>query len=217
MGRLRIPSPKRRPVLVGVAGGSGSGKTRLVERLVAALPPDAVLSVSFDAYYRDRALDPPAERELGNFDRPEALDVGRFVAHLRDFRAGRRVDVPVYSFERHTVVGSRTTDPRPWIVLDGILLLAVPEIRALLDVALYLDVPESVRLRRRLRRDQRDRGRSPESIRRQWTESVLPAHRVLVEPSRTFADLVLGGVGEVNLADVWNQIIRFVGDGPFGG
>ena len=179
--------------VVGLAGGTCSGKTLLAHRLRDRLGTDRVAILPFDAYYRDQSHRTPVERSLVNYDHPDALDVEAFLADLEDLTAGRPIGIPVYDFTTHT----RTTDvqilePRPVVLTEGILLLMFPEVRAMLHAAIFLDVPSEVRLARRVDRDGRERGRDPGDVRRQFGETVEPMHRRFVEPSGTHADPVLG-------------------------
>ena len=179
--------------VVGLAGGTCSGKTLLAHRLRDRLGTDRVAILPFDAYYRDQSHRTPVERSLVNYDHPDALDVEAFLADLEDLTAGRPIGIPVYDFTTHT----RTTDvqilePRPVVLTEGILLLMFPEVRAMLHAAIFLDVPSEVRLARRVDRDGRERGRDPGDVRRQFGATVEPMYRRFVEPSGTHADPVLG-------------------------
>jgi uridine kinase len=182
----------RRPVCVALAGGSGAGKSALAAVLVEALGPDRVQRIAQDAYYRDLAglrFDELAGR---NFDHPDALETELLVVHLRELRAGRPVDVPVYDFARHRrAPETRRAEPRALVVVEGILALADPALRACFDLGVFVDAPEALRFERRLARDVAERGRSPESVRAQFEASVRPMHDAFVEPSRAQADWVV--------------------------
>ncbi len=177
--------------LVGVCGGSGSGKTTLAHRLVDALGPGQAICLSFDSYYRDLADLSAEERAMVNFDHPDSLDVTMLVDHLRQLRDGREIAVPHYDFVNNT----RSADidlvaPHRFVIVEGILLFAFPEIRAELDVLVFRQCDEATRAQRRLRRDVSERGRSPESVRRQWATDVQPMHELHVEPYARHADVV---------------------------
>lgn len=187
-----------RSTVVGVVGGSGAGKTTLVRGLVDRLGSDASV-LWFDEYYHDLVHLSPADRAVVNFDHPDSLDVDLLVAHLGDLLAGRSAEVPVYDFSTHTRAGrTRRVEPGPVVVVDGILVLAFPAIRRCLDVSVFVDAPAEVRLSRRLDRDVRERGRTPESVRAQFAATVAPMHEAFVSPCSKFADLVLDGQGDLS-------------------
>ena len=192
-----------RPVLIGVAGGSGSGKTTVVRRIIEALGgADDVAVIHHDAYYRDASALPPEERALINYDHPDSLETELLIRHLETLLGGEPVDVPVYDFTHH-VRTDRTerVEPRPVVILDGILILWDPRLRELMDVRLFVDADADVRLARRLKRDVQDRGRSPQSVLDQYMETVRPMHLEFVEPSKRYADVILprGGHNKVGV------------------
>jgi uridine kinase len=188
----------RSPVCVALAGGSGAGKSSLAAVLVDALGPERVLRIAQDAYYRDHAGLPFDELEARNFDHPEALETELLVAHLLELRAGRAVDVPVYDFARHRrSAATWRAEPRALVVVDGILALADPALRACFDLRVFVDAPEALRFERRLARDVAERGRSPDSVRAQFEASVRPMHDAFVEPSRAHADWVVANADEL--------------------
>jgi len=183
--------------VIGVVGGSGAGKTTLVWSLTDRLGAD-VSVLWFDEYYHDLVHLTPDERALVNYDHPDSLDVDLLVSHLDGLLAGRPAEVPVYDFTTHTRTGTtRRVDPRPVIVVDGILVLAFPVIRERLDVSVFVEAPAEVRLARRLDRDVRERGRTPESVRTQFAATVAPMHDAFVSPCRDLADLTLDGQGDL--------------------
>lgn len=196
-------SAAERPVIVGVAGGSGSGKTTVVRGLIRGLGgADHVGVIHHDAYYRDAAHLPAEERKRINYDHPDALETELLIEHLEALVSGRGVDVPVYDFANH-VRTDRTerVEPRPVVILDGILILWDPRLRALMDVKLFVDADADVRLGRRLQRDMDERGRSPESVLTQYMETVRPMHLEFVEPSKRYADVIIprGGHNQVGV------------------
>ncbi len=200
----------RPPYLVGIAGGSGSGKTALSAAIVEALRPTTASRLPLDAYYRDRGAVPPAERAGLNFDVPDALDLDRFVHDLTSLRRGRSIRPPRYCFLTHRRLGHDEVVPAAEVVVvDGILLLHDPSVRTLLDLRLYLDVPAKLRLARRIARDTRERGRTEESVIVQCRTSTWPAHDEYVEPSKAWADVVLVNAGRLEpVAEVAATLIR---------
>jgi len=199
-----------RSTVLGIAGGSGAGKTTLVEGLVARLG-DRVAVLWFDEYYHDLVDLDPADRAAVNFDHPDSLDGDLLIEHLEGLLAGRPVDVPVYDFSTHTRTGTtRRVEPRPVVVVDGILVLAVAQVRERLDLAVFVDAPEEVRLGRRMERDVRERGRNPDSVRTQFAATVAPMHEAFVAPSVEHADLHLDGTGDRvgNVATVVDALDR---------
>jgi uridine kinase len=191
------------PFVVGVAGGTGSGKTTLAHAVVAALPLGAATLIAHDWYYHDRRHLSPEERQLINFDEPAALEGNLLVQHLGELRAGHAVDCPQYDFVTHTrLPQSRRVEPCPVIVIEGILVLSVPELRAALDLKVFVDTDDDLRLLRRIRRDLDERGRDLSSVEAQYLGSVRPMHVQHVEPARTFADVIIphGGHNRAGLA-----------------
>ena len=190
-----------RPVIIGVAGGSGSGKTTVVREIVRALGPDRVTLIQHDSYYLDRSGMTPAERAAVNYDHPDALETALLVDHVRDLLRGRPVRVPVYDFATHT----RTADaveaaPRRAVIVEGILVLTDPELRALMDIRVFVDTDADLRIIRRLERDVAERGRSIQSVVAQYLDSVRPMHLEFVEPSKRYAHLIVPEGGENTVA-----------------
>jgi uridine kinase len=178
--------------VVGLAGGTCSGKTLLAHRLRDRLGADSVAILPFDAYYRDQSHRTPVERSLVNYDHPDALDVEAFLTDLEVLTSGKEIGIPVYDFATHTrSMDVQILEPRPVVITEGILLLMFPEVRAMLHAAVFLEVPSDVRLARRIERDRRERGRDPGDVRRQFGETVEPMYRRFVEPSGDHADPVL--------------------------
>jgi uridine kinase len=202
--------------VLGLAGGSGAGKTTLVDGLTARLGDDASV-LWFDEYYHDLAHLPVEQRAVVNYDHPDSLDEALLVDHLDGLLAGRPVDVPIYDFATHTRTGrTRRVEPRPVVVVDGILVLAIPELRRRLHLAVFVDAPTEVRLARRMDRDVRDRGRTTDSVRAQFDATVAPMHEAFVEPSAAHADFRLDGTGDLtaNLETVVAAVDRLRSDRP---
>jgi uridine kinase len=182
------------PFLVGLAGGSGSGKTTLAHRLLAALPAGQGVVVPADAYYRDLGHLPVGERAGRNFDEPAALDGERLAVDLRRLRAGEGTSRPVYDFAAHTRRPEQVwIPPRAVIVVEGILVLALPAVRELFHLTVFVAAGETVRRERRIARDVGERGRTRESVSAQWARFTLPMHALHVAPCEACADIVVSG------------------------
>jgi uridine kinase len=182
----------QRPLILGVAGGSGSGKTTVVSQIIRGLDPVPVSVLHHDSYYRDRPELTPEERARINYDHPDSLETELLAEHLREILAGRTVEEPVYDFTTHSRTGeTRRIEPTPIVILDGILILAEPELRDLMDIKVYVETDSDLRFIRRLLRDTKERGRSVESVIRQYQETVRPMHLQFVEPSRRNADIIV--------------------------
>ena len=187
-------------LVVGIAGGTGSGKTTVSKTIAATLPEVAM--VEFDAYYRDRADLAPEERPLLNFDHPDALEIELLVEHLRALKEGAGVDVPIYDFKTHRrLEESRRVEAARVVIVEGILVFVDPRVRELLDMKIFVDTDADIRVFRRIRRDMEQRGRTFESIREQYYRTVRPMHLQFVEPSKRWADLIIpeGGNNKVAL------------------
>ena len=192
-------------VLVGIAGGTGSGKTSLAVKICERVGADRCLLLAQDAYYKDGSTLSPAARAAINYDHPDAFDTSLLVQDLRDLRAGR--PVPHLTYDHASYARRVLPDPRkptPIVILEGILVLAEEPLRRLMDIKLFIDTDADVRLLRRLQRDIQDRGRSFDSVQRQYLESVRPMHLEFVEPSKRYADLIIpeGAENEVALEAV---------------
>lgn len=197
------PTERSGPILVGVAGGTGAGKTTIAKALVRPLPPGAVVVIEHDSYYRDRPDLRPEERAKLNYDHPDALDNDLFFEHLRTLRGGQPIEKPIYDFVTHRRL--ETTDrvvPHPVVVIEGILIFAERRLRDLMDIKLFVDTPADIRVLRRIKRDIRERGRDFDSVRRQYYDTVRPMHLEFVEPTKQFADLIIpeGGGGNLEIA-----------------
>ncbi len=187
---------------MGIAGGSGSGKTTVAQRVAAALPEDSVTIVEHDAYYHDRSDISYEERCQLNFDHPDALETSLLVEHLATLRRGEAVDIPVYDFKTHRRAQTkRRLEPTPVVIVEGILVFVDERLREQLEVKIYVDTDPDIRAFRRIRRDLEQRGRSFESIREQYYSTVRPMHLQFVEPSKRWADLILpeGGNNKVGI------------------
>jgi len=184
-------------VILGVAGGSGSGKSTVVR----ALGDDTASVLRHDWYYRDLAHLPLADRGGVNFDHPDSLETELLRSHLQQLLAGVAIQAPVYDFSSHTrASGTVWVEPTRLIVLDGILVLAHAELREFMDLAVFVDTEPDVRLIRRIRRDTQNRGRTAESVVGQYEKTVRPMHLEFVEPSRRHADLTIHEGGHNRVA-----------------
>jgi uridine kinase len=200
------------PVIVGIAGGTGSGKTTLARRIQEGVGDNSAL-LQHDWYYHDQSDVPVEERADVNFDHPKSLDNELLVTHLKRLKAGQPIEVPQYDFTRHTrLVETVRVEPLPVVVVEGILLFSMPELRDLFDIKLYVDTDADIRAFRRIRRDIRERGRDFESIRAQYYETVRPMHLEFVEPSKRWADLIIpeGGNNFIALDVIIERLKRFL-------
>ena len=182
--------------VIGVAGGSGSGKTTVVRRIVDSLGPEQVTLLDHDRYYRDRNDLRLEERAALNYDHPDALETDLMVAHVRALKAGAAVDVPQYDFTRHARLAEiETFQPRRALIVEGILVFTDAALRDLMDIKVFVDTDSDTRFIRRLQRDVAQRGRTMESVIDQYQHTVKPMHLDFVEPSKRYADVIipLGG------------------------
>ena len=199
----------RGPVALGVAGGTGSGKTTVARAILRAVGADRIAFLAQDSYYKDVAWRDEKHLLRHNFDHPDALDGELLVRHVEELKAGRAVEVPIYDFVAHRRTRrTERVESRPVILLEGILLFVEPRLRDLLDFKIYVDTPADVRLIRRVRRDLRERGRDLEDVLRQYLGTVRPMHLEFVEPSKRYADVIVpvGGENRVALAMVIAQV-----------
>jgi uridine kinase len=189
------------PLVLGIAGGTGSGKTTVAQKIAGALPAASVVVLDHDAYYRDQSGKPFEERASQNYDHPDALETELLVDHLRALREGRGVNVPQYDFRGHTRMReTQTVEPAPTIIVEGILVLADARLRDLMDIKIFVDTDADIRLMRRIRRDMEKRGRTFAQIREQYYATVRPMHLTYVEPSKRFANLIVPEGGENHIA-----------------
>ena len=190
-----------RRILIGIAGGSGSGKTVVARTIVRELGSKRVVIIDQDSYYKDLEQIPFRDREARNFDHPDAFDSELMRQHLRDLLEGHAIEQPVYDYSQHRRTHeTRRISDHLVVVLEGILIFHDPELRALMDIKLFIDADSDVRLIRRLRRDLTERGRSVDTILRQYEDSVRPMHLQFVEPSKRFADVIIPGGGHNKVA-----------------
>lgn len=183
--------------VIGIAGGTGSGKTTIAQRISEAVPSEQFAVLEHDAYYRDLSHLNLAERNLVNFDHPDALETSLLVEQLTALKAGQAIGVPVYDFSTHTrAVLQRRLEPKALLLVEGILVLADSRLRDLFNLKIYVDTDADIRVFRRLSRDIVERGRSFESVRDQYYATVRPMHLMFVEPSKRWADVIVPEGGE---------------------
>ncbi len=193
---------KPNPLVIGIAGGTGSGKTTVAKVILERVGEERIVFLPHDSYYRDLSDLPLSERKLVNFDHPDSLETELLVQQIRDLREWRSVDIPVYDFTKH--VRSNKVIPTKHqrvIIVEGILIFAEHELRKLFDVKIYVDTDADIRFIRRLKRDIAERGRSMESVIEQYYNTVRPMHLEFVEPSKRYADVIIpeGGMNVVAL------------------
>jgi len=197
-------------VVIGVAGGSGSGKTTVVRRIVESIGHDHVSVLEHDRYYRDRSELRFEERAALNYDHPDSLETDLLVRHVVDLRAGRAIEIPVYDFTRYARrPTTETILPRKAIIVEGILIYTDAELRRLMDIKVFVDTDADTRFIRRLQRDVKERGRSMDSVIEQYQNTVKPMHLEFVEPSKRYADIIIpvGGRNAVAV-DLLLSLIR---------
>jgi len=188
------------PLVIGIAGGSGSGKTTLANLILERVGRERIAYLPHDAYYKDLSELPPNQRMTINFDHPDSLDTELLTQHVLQLKASQPVDLPVYDFKTHTrTAETRRIDPRPVIMVEGILIFADKTLRELLDVKIFVDTDSDIRFIRRLERDIAERGRTTEMVVRQYMATVRPMHLDFVEPSKRYADVIIpeGGLNAV--------------------
>ncbi len=189
------------PVIVGVAGGTGSGKTTVVREIFNKLGPTDVTVITHDSYYKDRSHMSMDERAKVNYDHPDALDTPLLVEHIKQLQQGLAVDVPIYDFSQHVRRHEHVhMTPGKVVVVEGILILADEQLRNLFDIKIFVDTDADIRFIRRMERDILERARTRESVVKQYMESVRPMHIQFVEPSKQYADVIVPEGGHNTVA-----------------
>ena len=207
-----MSDPRRSPIVIGVAGGSGSGKTTVVRKIVESIGLEEVTVLDHDRYYRDRNDLRLEERASLNYDHPDALETDLMVTHVRELKAGNTVAVPPYDFTRHArLAQTETFQTKRALIVEGILVFTDAALRELMDIKVFVDTDSDTRFIRRLRRDVAERGRTMESVIDQYQSTVKPMHLEFVEPSKRYADVIvpLGGHDTVAV-DLLLTLIRSV-------
>lgn len=197
-------------LVIGIAGGTGSGKTTVVERMIENLPPDEVAVISQDAYYRDNSHLPMEERQKINFDHPRAIEFELLIDHLRQLKTFQPVQEPIYSYITCTrSPETKQINPTEVVIVEGILILTNPELRDLFDIKVYVYADADDRLIRVIRRDILERGRSVEAVLDRYLETVKPMHEQFIEPSKAYADIIIPEGGENKVAiDLLTNIVQ---------
>ncbi|MGN1406881.1 uridine kinase [Lactobacillus sp.] len=203
----------KKPLVIGLAGGSGSGKTTVAKEISKRLPQDRVLILPEDAYYKDNSALTMEERKKVNYDHPSAYDTDLLIEQLKALLAGEAVEMPTYNFS----ILSRAKDtihvePADIIILEGILVLSSPELRQFMDIKLFVDADDDIRFIRRLQRDTQERGRSIDWIIAQYLATVKPSYNQFVEPSKKYADIIIpqGGENQVAIDMVSSKLLSIL-------
>ena len=202
-------------MIIGICGGTGSGKTTVANRILESVSRDEVIFLQQDSYYRNLDQLPLDYRRIANFDHPDAIDNDLLVGHLRALKAGRAVEVPLYDFKTHSRRPETLhVEPQPIIIIEGILIFAEPRLLDEMDIKVYVDTPDDIRFIRRLRRDIAERGRTLDSVVEQYLESVRPMHQQFVEPSKRCADVIIpeGGHNLVSISLISGRIRERLAD-----
>ena len=206
----------RKPLLIGIAGGTGSGKSTVARNVAAAIGTSDVAFIEMDAYYRDLVDMPMEDRKRRNYDHPDAIDIDLLEGNLAQLAAGHAVEAPIYDFRTHVRESTtRHVEPAAVVVVDGILLFADERLRRLLDVKVFVDADADVRLGRRIRRDISHRGRKIDEILDQYFTTVQPMHLQFVEPSKRYADVIVprGGQNLVAVEMIVAKILKRLMEG----
>lgn len=196
-------------MIIGICGGTGSGKTTLARRVIETVGRDDVILVEQDSYYRNLADMPLDERHQANFDHPDSIDSEMLMNHLKRLKRGQPIEMPIYDFKTHTRSDkTEHFDPKPVVIVEGILIFAELRIAELLDVKVFVDTPDDIRFIRRLRRDITERGRTVESVIAQYFATVRPMHFEFVEPSKRNADIIIpeNGKQEIGIEFICSKI-----------
>ena len=189
-------------MIIGICGGTGSGKTTVANRILETVSADEVVFIQQDLYYRNLKDMPLDYRNAANFDHPDAIDNELLAKHLKKLRAGEPVELPIYDFRTHTRLPATTCiEPKSIVIVEGILIFAEPRLLEQMDIKVFVDTPDDVRFIRRLQRDIAERGRTLDSVIEQYLATVRPMHMQFVEPSKRFADVIIpeGGYNLVSI------------------
>ena len=192
-------------ILIGIAGGSGSGKTSLAIKLLKEYGNNKLAVIEQDSYYKNLAHLTFDERAIYNYDHPDAIDIDLFQSQLSILLNGRNINIPIYDFSQHVrLKNTKMITPFPVIIIEGILVLYFQQLRQLMVIKIYIDTPEDIRFKRRFNRDIKERGRTAESVKKQYISTVRPMHDKFVEPSKNSADIII--LGHNNLENAIEQV-----------
>lgn len=208
---------KTNPLVIGIAGGSGSGKTTVANLILERVGAHRIAYLPHDAYYKDLSNLPPPQRAEVNFDHPNSLESDLLIQHIQQLKSGKPVHLPIYDFTTHTRTReTMLVEPRRVILVEGILIFAEPQLRKLFDVKIFVDTDPDIRFIRRLQRDIAERGRTTESVINQYLTTVRPMHLEFAEPSKRYADVIIpeGGFNTVALDMVVARIETLLRDKP---
>lgn len=189
-------------MIIGICGGTGSGKTTVARRILENVSDEQIVFFQQDSYYRNMGDMPPELRHQINFDHPDSLDNDLFINHVKALRAGEAIEMPVYDFSIHSRKAVTVhVEPKPIMIIEGILIFVDAALRELMDIKIFVDTNDDLRFIRRLQRDVNERGRTVESVIKQYLETVRPMHEQFVEPSKRYADVIIpeGGYNEVGI------------------
>jgi len=202
---------KKDTIFIGIAGGSASGKTTVVKKIMKRLKNSKLSQIELDSYYKDFSDLTPEERNRINFDHPQSIDFDLLIKHINELKNGNSIEKPSYEFATHLRDKETTTiEPTKIIILEGILIFTDPIIRKLLDLKIFVDTASDIRLMRRIERDMKERGRSLESVKDQYFETVRPMHREFIDTTKQYADIIIPSGGN-NKAAI-NMIISGIKD-----
>ncbi|MCX7951149.1 MAG: uridine kinase [Clostridiales bacterium] len=203
-----------RPIIIGIEGGTGSGKSTVAQEIYSSLPEESISVIEQDNYYKDQSHLSFEERTKTNYDHPDAFDTALLLEHLKKLSMGESIDKPIYDFANHTRKKETVkVEPKDIVVLEGIMILVEPEIRNMLDIKIFVDTDADVRIIRRIKRDIKERGRTLDSVIDQYINVVRPMHLQFVEPTKRYADIIIpeGGYNKVAI-DIMiakvNEIVR---------
>ncbi|KGF29782.1 uridine kinase [Peptoniphilus lacrimalis] len=200
---------KNKTLLIGISGGTGSGKSTVTKKLVELIKEENVAVIEEDSYYKDQSNISFEERVKTNYDHPFAFDNKLLIEHLKDLKSGKSIEKPLYDFELHNrKKETLLVEAKEVVILEGILILSEEEIRDLLDIKVFVDTDSDVRIIRRILRDIKERGRSLDSVIYQYMKTVRPAHLQFIEPSKKYADIIIpeGGYNDVAIDLIYQKI-----------
>jgi uridine kinase len=212
---LELGTLSEAKMIIGICGGTGSGKTTVANRILESVSKDEVVFLQQDSYYRNLDELPLDIRNVVNFDHPDAIDNDLLVEHLRALKTGRAAEVPLYDFKTHSRREETLhVEPQPIIIIEGILIFAEQRLLDEMDIKVYVDTPDDIRFIRRLRRDVAERGRTAESVIEQYLATVRPMHMQFVEPSKRYADVIIpeGGHNLVSIGLISGRIRERLAD-----